>query len=107
MSDPVAIPQVDVVAAAAAQVGGAALIDVREPEEYAEVRAAGAVLVPLGELAERSAELPASGPIYLICRSGGRSQRAAEFLAQSGFDVLNVAGGTLAWVEAGLPIERG
>ena len=101
------VPEVDVHAAAARQAAGATLVDVREPDEHEEVRAEGVVLVPLAEVPDRLAELPRHTPLLLICRSGIRSLRAAEYLAQRGFDVANVAGGTLAWVDAGLPVERG
>lgn len=83
---------------------GALLVDVREPDEFAEVHAAGARLVPLGELSERWEELPKQ-PLVLICRSGVRSARAAEFLETKGYEVINLAGGTQAWQEAGLPVE--
>lgn len=87
---------------------GALLIDVREPNEYAEVHADGATLLPLSELETRYAELPKDRPLLMICRSGARSARAGEFLLAKGYsDVTNLAGGTLAWVEADLPAARG
>lgn len=101
------VPEVDVSEAARLVDGGAPLIDVREPDEYEEVRARAAALIPLSELTERVAEVPTTGPVYLICRSGARSARAAEYLRAGGVDAVNVAGGTLAWVEAGLPTARG
>lgn len=93
--------------AAQRRAGAAALVDVREPDEFEEVRAEGAVLVPLGEVPERLSELPRDRALLLICRSGARSLRAAEYLATQGYEVANVAGGTLAWVDAGLPVEHG
>ena len=99
--------EVDVRTAAALASGGAPLIDVRQPDEFAEVHATGAVLVPLGELPDRLDEVPTDATVYVICRSGARSGRAVEYLAASGIDAVNVAGGTLAWVEAELPVERG
>ena len=101
------VREVDVAAAAAAVAAGAPLIDVRQAEEWEEVRATGAVLIPLGELEDRLTEVPEGTTLYLICRSGARSMRAAEFLAGQGRDAVNVAGGTLAWVEAALPTEQG
>jgi len=101
------VPHVDVEALAALVAGGATLIDVREADEYAEVRAAGTRLVPLGEVPERIGEFPRDGAVYVICRSGARSLRACEFLRANGVDATNVAGGTLAWMEAGLPTEHG
>ena len=101
------VREIDVVSAAALVAQGASLIDVREPDEWYEVRARGATLLPLGELNDRLSELPPSGTLYLICRSGARSMRAAEFLAGKGRNVVNVAGGTLAWVDSDLPTEQG
>lgn len=84
---------------------GAQLIDVREPHEYAETHAAGAVNLPLSEFIARAGEIDPDRDIYLICHSGGRSVQAGEYLEQSrGWDnIINVAGGTSAWIEAGLP----
>jgi rhodanese-related sulfurtransferase len=93
--------------AASGQAGGAVLIDVREPDEYAEVHAVGARLIPLGEVVDRVDEVPRSGTVYVICRSGARSARATEFYRANGVDAVNVAGGTLAWVAAGLPAAEG
>jgi rhodanese-related sulfurtransferase len=101
------VHEVDVATTAQRVSEGAALIDVRETNEYEEFRATGAVLVPMSEIADRLAELPRDRTLYLICRSGARSMRVGEFLASEGFDVVNVAGGTLAWVDAGLPLEHG
>ncbi|MBC7859685.1 MAG: rhodanese-like domain-containing protein [Burkholderiaceae bacterium] len=89
---------------------GALLIDVREPDEYAEGHAPGSVLIPLGQLPGRLAELRASQdkPVALICRSGRRSARAAEILRQAGFSkVYNIEGGMNAWSAAGLPVLKG
>ena len=84
---------------------GAQLIDVREPDEYAAVRAEGAVNIPLSEFVARADEIDPEQDIYLICKSGGRSAQAAQYLEQArGWDgVHNVTGGTTAWVEQGLP----
>lgn len=87
---------------------GAQLIDVREPDEYAAVRAEGAVNIPLSEFVARTDEIDPDQDIYLICKSGGRSAQAGEYLEQArGWDnVINVAGGTTAWVEQGLPHQN-
>ena len=87
---------------------GAQLIDVREPDEYAAVRAEGAVNIPLSEFVARTDEIDPERDIYLICKSGGRSAQAGEYLEQArGWDnVINVAGGTTAWVEQGLPHQH-
>ena len=86
---------------------GAAVVDVREPMEYAEAHVPGATLVPMGQLPGRVEDLDRSRPVYLICRSGHRSAVMCEVLDAQGFDAVNVAGGTLAWVRAGKPYERG
>lgn len=86
----------------------AVLIDVREPNEYAEVHAEGAKLIPLGSVAQRLSEIPTDRDVVLICRSGGRSAQACEIASQAGYKRLfNVAGGTLAWVQNNLPTARG
>ena len=86
---------------------GAPVVDVRQPHEYEEAHVPGAVLIPLGEVPERVEELPQEGPIFLICRTGARSLRAAEFLETQGIVAINVAGGTLAWIDAGFPVDQG
>lgn len=83
---------------------GALLVDVREAEEYAEIHATSAQLLPLSELAERWEELPRQ-PLVLICRAGVRSARAAEFLEEKGYETYNLTGGTQAWIEQGLSTE--
>ena len=98
-------PQVGVHDLAAALDQGAYLVDVREPHEWAEARVNGATLIPLGSITERVAEIPADRTVYVICRSGGRSDRAAGWLRTQGVDAVNVNGGTLAWIEAGLPVN--
>lgn len=101
------VEEIDVETAAAEVSGGADLIDVREDFEWQRGRAAGARHIPLRDLPSQLDELPRTAPIYLICATGNRSGKAAEFLRQSGFaQPINVRGGTKAWERAGLPIER-
>ncbi len=74
------------------------LIDVREPQEFAYCRIDGSLLIPLGEIARRLAELPRDRPLVMVCHTGRRSQHAAMFLAEAGFaDVQNLQGGVEAW----------
>ena len=73
------------------------LVDVREADEVAEGIIPGAIHIPLGEVPERMGELDSSKPYIFICRSGGRSGRATEFLTDEGYDVTNMVGGMLAW----------
>jgi rhodanese-related sulfurtransferase len=86
---------------------GATLVDVRQPAEFEEARIPGAILIPLAELPDRLAELPEGKPLLVVCRSGARSARACEFLGEQGYDSTNVAGGTLAWIDAGLEVDSG
>ncbi|MGB6130209.1 MAG: molybdopterin-synthase adenylyltransferase MoeB [Acidobacteriaceae bacterium] len=73
------------------------LLDVREPFEY-QIAQIGGHLIPLNELPDRVDELSPEKEIVVQCKSGGRSQRAAEFLAKNGFtNVHNLAGGITAW----------
>jgi adenylyltransferase/sulfurtransferase len=74
------------------------LLDVREPHEF-KIAEIGGYLLPLGDLQKRVGELDKNRDIVVQCKSGGRSQKAAEFLQQAGFKVKNLAGGILAWSE--------
>ena len=76
------------------------LIDVREADEVAEGMIPSAIHIPLGEVAERMGELDKAKSYIIICRSGGRSGRATEFLAAEGYDVANMVGGMLEWAGA-------
>jgi rhodanese-related sulfurtransferase len=101
------VPEIDVEALAELHAAGATIVDVREPDEYDEAHVPGAILIPLGEVQERVAEIPADGPVYVICRSGARSMRASEWLVTQDIDATNIAGGTLAWIDSGRPVVTG
>ena len=74
------------------------LIDVREPHEYQICKIPGSKLIPLGEIAQRMAELNSADEIVVHCKSGMRSSKAVEFLMKSGFKKIhNLKGGILAW----------
>ena len=110
MSEPDAVPEVTVDELARHLGAGGALLDVRNPDEWLEQRVPGVALIPLAELPERVDDVPPPGEdgrLYVICRSGARSARAVAFLRSGGIDAVNVAGGTLAWVEAGHPVDAG
>jgi rhodanese-related sulfurtransferase len=88
------------------------LIDVRTPMEFQEVHLTQAKNIPLDQLnpsevmAARNGN--ASEPLYVVCRSGSRGKQACEKFIAAGFNqVINVDGGTLACVEAGLSVKRG
>jgi adenylyltransferase/sulfurtransferase len=75
------------------------VLDVREPYEY-QIANIGGTLIPQGEVPQRLAEIDRNREIVVQCRSGSRSQRIAEFLAQQGYpNVKNLAGGILAWAD--------
>lgn len=83
---------------------GAQLIDVREDDEYAVDHAAGTTHIPLSEFTERVEEIDQDRDIYVICKAGGRSMQACQYLEQArGVEAINVEGGTDAWRDAGLP----
>jgi len=74
------------------------LVDVREPWEFDVCRIEGSMLVPLGELPRRVEGLPRGRALVMVCHTGRRSQNAAMFLVQSGFDdVQNLRGGVEGW----------
>ena len=101
------VPEIDVDELERRLGEGALLIDVREPDEWAEVRVPGGRLIPLQSVPERLAEIPAEGDVYVICALGGRRRAAVEFLREQGRDAVNVFGGTTAWVNADFPTEAG
>ncbi len=83
------------------------LIDVREPDEFAEGHVETARLVPAGSLAGAAGSLPTDRTVYVICASGRRSLRAAAALKASGLTALSVAGGTSGWISSGRPVAIG
>lgn len=88
------------------------LIDVRTPLEFSEVHVPEAKNVPLDRIdpqmimSQKQSDL--ESPVYLICKSGNRGSKAQQKFQDAGFkNVVNVSGGTEAWVNAGLPVMRG
>lgn len=73
------------------------IIDVREVDEVKAGKIPGAINMPLGLVEFRMHELDKSKEYIMVCRSGGRSGRASQFLESYGFNVINMAGGMLAW----------
>jgi rhodanese-related sulfurtransferase len=87
------------------------LLDVRTPAEHAALHVSGTRLLPLDKL-DAAAFLMNRGrsgvPLYVLCQSGSRAAKAIEKLQRAGFEgCVQVEGGIGAWVEAGLPVERG
>ena len=90
----------------------AELIDVRTPGEYREVHLEIARNVHLDQLDPKALMQTRHGssgdPLYVVCKSGGRSQQACDKFITAGFtNVVNVEGGTMACIDAGLPVVRG
>jgi rhodanese-related sulfurtransferase len=109
---PGAIPAVEVAEAAdrlnRADAPEPLLVDVREVDEFRDVRVEGAALIPMSTFAERHTELPKDRPLLVMCAGGTRSAAATGYLLRSGWtDVVNVEGGITAWQRAGLPVRRG
>jgi rhodanese-related sulfurtransferase len=90
-------------AAARLQDGGWQIVDVRTPEERPDGVIDGDVLIPLDELSARAGEIDPARPALIYCRSGARSAMAVAALRAAGYDAHNLAGGMLAWLDAGLP----
>lgn len=99
--------EVDVEGLAAALETGVPLIDVREPDEFAQGHVPGAQLVPMGEIQARLHEIDETAPVYFICASGNRSGRVVDLLSKVGFTAINVAGGTQEWARSGRPLDVG
>lgn len=87
----------------------ALVLDVREPSEWADGHIAGARHIPLGQLKNRVDDLEKhkGKPVIAVCRSGNRSAHACGLLKKAGFEnVNNLAGGMVAWEQAGMPKDK-
>jgi rhodanese-related sulfurtransferase len=98
------VPEIDVTEAARRIDDGAAVLDVREDDEWDAGRVDNSLHIPLGQLAERQDELPGDRAIVVVCSVGGRSARATAALLAADYDAVNLAGGLTAWAAAGLPL---
>jgi thioredoxin 1 len=85
------------------------LIDVREIDEYLSGHVPGAIHIPLNEVPNRVEEFrnPNGGPTFVICKVGGRSASACDFLADLSLSVINIAGGTMGWIMQGNDVVEG
>ncbi len=82
------------------------LLDVRTPQEYAQARMKGSVLIPINELERRVHEVPKNRPILVLCAVGSRSNLAAGFLINKGYgDVYNLTDGLSGWHRNGFPLD--
>jgi rhodanese-related sulfurtransferase len=84
--------------------GRAAVIDVREPYEYASGHVPGAINMPMATIPVRLGDLPRDTDLYVICESGARSWQVVAFLERHGIAAHNVEGGTGTWRMMGLPL---
>ncbi len=88
--------------------GPLTLIDVRTPAEFEEVHVDGARNIPLDRLDPAQLSELRGQEVYVICKSGARGRQACEKLSSAGFShIINIEGGTMACVEAGLKVTRG
>lgn len=99
--------EVDITALEAALATGEPLIDVREADEFAQVRVPGAVLIPMSEFVSRMGEIPDAETVYVICAVGGRSLQVVEYLQGRGINAVSVRGGTMEWHQSGREVETG
>lgn len=87
--------------------GQVRLIDVREPSEYNEGHLPGVQLIPINTLLARPQHYLKEDNILFVCQLGSRSALACEMAAAMGLEhIYNLEGGTVAWIKAGLPIEK-
>lgn len=79
----------------------AVVLDVREPDEWEAGHIPGALHIPLADVPTHLDALPEGGELVVVCRSGGRSARATNWLNQNGYEAINLEGGMGAWAAAG------
>jgi rhodanese-related sulfurtransferase len=101
------VPETDAAEAADLMAAGALMVDIREADEWEEVRIPGAIFKPLSEINDWFEELPRDRTVILQCRSGNRSaMAAAALIREAGMKtVVNLTGGIIAWHQAGHPID--
>ena len=103
MSETGGVQQIDAIDAEQRLQTGALLLDVREPNEWQAGHAPDALHVPMGEIPQRN-DLPSDREIVVVCRSGARSQRVAQFLLANGLRAVNLQGGMQAWAASGFAV---
>ncbi len=111
MNRPQAIPQLDPTYADIRRrdpVRPAIVLDVRELDEFRNVRVEGSLFIPMSQLGARVQDIPRNRPIVVLCASGSRSSSVTGYLLQQGWeDVGSVAGGIDGWQRLGLPVKHG
>jgi rhodanese-related sulfurtransferase len=99
---------VTVMEAAAMREAGAFVLDVRQPDEWAEYHIPDATLIPLGEISARINEVPRDQDVVVVCRSGNRSASGRDLLLDAGFTrVTSMTGGLSQWGAEGYPVVSG
>lgn len=104
MAGPASIREVDVSGIPTAFDDSVVLLDVRENDEWERGHAEGAQHIPMGEVPARMSEIDPDATLFVVCHLGGRSMRVARYLAQHGYEPINVSGGMQAWADAGRPV---
>jgi rhodanese-related sulfurtransferase len=100
--------EISVAQAAEKRAQGAFILDVRQPEEWAQFHIPGATLIPLGDLPSRLNEVPKDREVVVVCRTGRRSAQGRDILLNAGYNqVTSMAGGVTEWQAKGLPIATG
>lgn len=102
-----AVQEISVEELTALVASGIIVIDVRESDEYVSGHVPGAVSAPMSALPDHIDVFDKNGTNYVICQAGGRSMRVCEYLDGNGYDVVNVRGGTGAWMVAGYDVVFG
>ena len=83
------------------------IVDVREDVEWNESHIEGSIHIKLGNLANKTDQLPIDVPIILVCRTGNRSSFGATILSNAGFThVYNLTGGISAWSKSNYPLTK-
>jgi rhodanese-related sulfurtransferase len=87
---------------------GAFILDVRQPDEWADFHVPGSTLIPLDQLPARLNEVPGDREVVVVCRSGNRSQAGRDILLKAGYpQVTSLKGGLSGWKAAGNPTVTG
>ncbi len=89
--------------------GEAVLVDVREEEELVQARLQEAVHVPMSAFDPELIPVDTGKKVVFICAQGARSEQVGQYVVAQGIltEAYNMAGGLIAWAEAGLPVESG
>jgi rhodanese-related sulfurtransferase len=91
----------------AERIGEVLIVDVREPYEWSAGHIEGSIHIPLAQLPARMNEIPRDRELVMLCRVGGRSAHAQQFLMQAGYErVRNLVGGIIAWARECDPAVR-